>query len=221
MPKNITCAHQGGNVAKYQHVIGREKDMVALLILLALVVVVLFYGARIYNQLVALKNRYKNAFAQIDVQLQRRYDLIPNLVATAKKYLQHEEETLTQVIQARRQAVAATQQARSDAGGDEAMALLGQAEGALAGALMNFNAVAENYPDLKANDTMRQLMEELTSTENRIGFARQAYNDGVMHYNTYREQFPHNMVAGFASFQAAHTLELVDPVARENVKVNF
>lgn len=195
--------------------------MLATLVLVA-VVLLLFYGVKIYNQLVTLKNRYQNAFAQIDVQLQRRYDLIPNLVATAKKYLQHEEETLTRVIQARTQAVAATQQARSAAGDDgEAMALLGQAEGALAGALMNFNAVAENYPELKASDTMRQLMEELTSTENRVGFARQAYNDGVMHYNTYREQFPHNLVAGFGAFHAAHTLELVDPAARENVKVSF
>src|SRR5699024_408684 len=196
--------------------------MLAILVLVALAVLLLFYGVKVYNHLVALKNRYQNAFAKIDVQLQRRYDLIPNLVATANKYLQHEEETLTQVIQARKQAVAATEQARSGAGDDgAAMALLGQAEGALAGALMNFNAVVENYPELKASETMRQLMEELTSTENRIGFARQAYNDGVMYYNTYREQFTHNLVAGFGTVHAAHTLELVHPAARENVKISF
>lgn len=195
--------------------------MNSLLILLAIVAVLVVYGVSIYNRLVALRNRYKNAFAQIDVQLQRRYDLIPNLVETAKKYLQHEEETLTKVIEARRQAVAANKRARHEPDSETAMSSLGQAEGLLSGALMNFTAVAENYPDLKANETMSRLMEELTSTENRIGFARQAYNDGVMHYNTYLEQFPHNLVAGFARFQTASTLELENPEARQNVAVSF
>jgi len=195
--------------------------MIITLIFLAVAALVLFYGVAIYNHLVALRNRYRNAFAQIDVQLQRRHDLIPNLVETAKRYLQHEEETLTQVIQARQSAITAKQKATASPENDQIMGQLGQAEGGLSNALMRFNAVAENYPDLKANTTMAELMEELSSTENRIGFARQAYNDGVMHYNTYREQFPNNIVAGFGSFIPAHSLELENPEARKNVKVSF
>lgn len=189
-------------------------------IVLIIVAVLLVYFVFIYNHLVALRNRYKNAFAQIDVQLQRRHDLIPNLVETAKRYLAHEEETLTKVIQARNFAVTAKDEAQ-DPSNDQAMKKLGQAEGLLSGALVRLNAVSENYPELQANDTMRQLMEELSSTENRIGFARQAYNDGVMHYNIYREQFPKNIVAGFTRFQPAHSLELEDPEARKSVNVTF
>lgn len=195
--------------------------MITTFILLAIVACIVFYGVGIYNHLVALRNRYRNAFAQIDVQLQRRHDLIPNLVETAKRYLQHEENTLTQVIQARQQAVNAKEKATASPDSDQLMTQLGRAEGGLSNALMNFNAVAENYPDLKASTTMSELMEELSSTENRIGFARQAYNDGVMHYNTYREQFPNNIVAGFGSFTPAHSLELENPEARQSVKVNF
>lgn len=195
--------------------------MIATLIILAIAAVLVFYGVGIYNHLVALRNRYRNAFAQIDVQLQRRHDLIPNLVETAKRYLQHEEDTLTQVIQARQNAVSAKQKATNSPDNDQLMTQLSQAEGGLSNALMRFNAVAENYPDLKANTTMSELMEELSSTENRIGFARQAYNDGVMHYNTYREQFPNNLVAGFGSFIPAHSLELENPEARQSVKVSF
>jgi LemA protein len=192
------------------------------IIVLAIIAAVLFFAVAIYNRIVALRNRYKNAFAQIDVQLQRRHDLIPNLVETAKKYMEHERETLTQVIAARNQAMAAKREATEHPADGNAMNNLGQAEGLLTGVLSRFMAVAENYPELKANETMSQLMEELTSTENRIGFARQAYNDSVMAYNTYREQFPNNIVAGtFGSFEPAHLLRLEDPEAKKSVKVAF
>ncbi len=189
------------------------------LIVIALIIVGIIY---IYNRIVALRNLHKNAFAQIDVQLQRRHDLIPNLVETAKKYMEHEKETLTQVIQARNKAMTAKRDATEHPDNGNAMNKMGVAEGLLGGALANFQAVAENYPDLKANDTMNQLLEELTSTENRIGFARQAYNDAVTVYNTYRQQFPNNIVANvFGSFLPAHPLRLEDPEARKAVKVSF
>ena len=188
---------------------------------LVIVVVIFVYLIAIYNKLVALKNRFANAFSQINVQLQRRYDLIPNLVETAKAYMQHEKETLSAVIEARNGAQAAAKAANAHPEDGSAVRALSGAESLLTGALGRFYAVAENYPDLKANQTMSQLMEELSSTENRIAFARQAYNDSVMEYNTYREQFPNSLVAGPANFKPAELLELEDPEAKKAVKVSF
>lgn len=185
------------------------------------VVVVLMWAIGIYNGLVALRNRFKNAFAQIDVQLKRRYDLIPNLVETAKGYMQHERQTLEAVIQARNQAVAAGQKAAANPGDPTAMQQLSGAEGALTGALGRLFAVAEAYPDLKANQNMLALQEELTSTENKIAFARQAFNDAVMAYNTKRESFPDMLVANFGGFQPAQLFEIEAPAQREAPKVSF
>lgn len=176
----------------------------------------------VYNRLIALRNRFKNGFAQIDVQLQRRHDLVPQLVESAKAYLGHEKETLTQVIEARKQAESARQQASRQPDNASAMAALGKAESLLSGSLANLFAISEQYPDLKANETIAQLMEELSSTENRIGFARQAFNDLVMDYNTYREQFPNNFIGGlFGRFEAARQLDLENPEARKAVAVKF
>ena len=179
------------------------------------------YLVAIYNGLVKGRNQFKNAFAQIDVQLQRRYDLIPNLVETAKGYLQHERNTLEAVIQARNQAQAASRSAAAHPEDGTAIGALGAAEGVLAGALGRFFALAEAYPDLKANQTMQQLMEELSSTENKIAFARQHFNDSVMAYNNQREQFPNNFIAGPFNFQPAQLLELDDKEARKAVSVKF
>lgn len=191
-------------------------------ILLGIVAVSIIFAIAVYNRLVALKNRFKNSFAQIDVQLQRRHDLIPNLVETAKSYMTHERETLTQVIEARNQASSAREAARDHPEDGNAIAALGRAESALSGSLANFFALSENYPEIKANETMSQLMEELTSTENRIGFARQAFNDAVMNYNTYREQFPNNVIAGLlGSFREAQLLRIENPEARKRVDVKF
>jgi len=191
------------------------------LITLAVIAALVFWGISIYNKLVAFRNRVKNAFSQIDVQLQRRYDLIPNLVETAKAYMQHEKETLTAVIAARNQAVTAEKNAAANPESGLAMRALSQAEAGLSSAMGKFFALAESYPDLKANTTMNQLMEELTSTENRVGFARQAFNDAVTEYNIYREQVPNNFIAGFGSFQPAEQLEIQEPAARQAVKVSF
>ncbi|MGH9382130.1 MAG: LemA family protein [Thermoanaerobaculia bacterium] len=192
-----------------------------LIALLVLIVVVVAWAAGIYNRLVGLRNRFKNAFAQIDVQLKRRYELIPNLVETAKGYLQHERGTLEAVIQARNQAVSAAGRAEQNPGDPEAMQSLGQAEGALTGALGRLFALAEAYPDLKANQTMGQLMEELTSTENKVAFARQAYNDAVMVYNTARETFPAVLFSAVMGFSLAQLLEIERPEEREPVRVSF
>ncbi|PRH83061.1 LemA family protein [Arenimonas caeni] len=192
-----------------------------LVVLLVLGAVVLFWGVGIYNGLVTARNAFKNAFAQIDVQLTRRYDLIPNLVEIAKGYLKHERETLEAVIQARAAAVSGLAAAKARPGDDAAMAQLGAAESGLAGALGRLMMVAEAYPDLKANQNMMQLSEELTSTENRIAFARQAYNDSVMTYNNKREVFPSNIVAGMFSFAHAALLEITEPARREAPKVSF
>jgi LemA protein len=175
----------------------------------------------IYNKLVALRNRYRNAFAQIDVQLKRRYDLIPNLVETAKGYIKHERETLEAVTNARNLAVTAGQQAAANPGDPGAMKSLGGAEGQLTAALGRLFAVMEAYPDLKANQNMLALQEELSSTENKIAFARQAYNDSVMTYNTSRETFPSVMFAGMFGFQPADLFEIEQAGEREAPKVSF
>ena len=191
-----------------------------LMVTLAVVALLVIYGIAIYNRLVALKNRFANGFSQIDVQLQRRYDLTPNLVETAKKYMQHEQDTLTAVIEARNQAASSAQRAAQHPDDGNAVKALSGAESLLGGALGKFFALSENYPDLKANETMGQLMEELSSTENRIAFARHAFNDTVMEYNTYREQFPNSLIAG-GRFAKAELLEIENPEAKQAVKVSF
>lgn len=190
------------------------------IVLIALGVLAMFViGA--YNGLVALRNRFKNAFAQIEVQLKRRYDLIPNLVETAKGYLKHERETLEAVINARNAAVSANGKAAAHPEDGAAIKGLAGAEGALNGALGRLFALAEAYPDLKANQNMMQLTEELTSTENKIAFARQAYNDAVMAYNTKRETFPTVIIAGIFNFLPAELFAVEEPGQREPVKVSF
>ena len=186
---------------------------VVLVVLIALI-------AGIYNKLVSLRNRFKNAYAQIDVQLKRRYDLIPNLVETAKGYMAHEKGTLEAVIQARSAAVNAAGAAAKNPGNPAAMQALMGAEGALTGALSKMMLLVERYPDLKANQTSMQLMEELTSTENKISFSRQAYNDAVMTYNTSREVFPNVIFAGMFNFGPAELFELKDEEQREAPKVS-
>jgi LemA protein len=191
-------------------------------IILAVVVVIAIWAIAIYNGLVALRNRYKNSYAQIDVQLKRRYDLIPNLVEAAKGYLTHERETLEKVIAARGAAMGAAQKAAASPGDAAAMQGLAAAEGQLGGALGRLMAVFEAYPDLKANQNILQVQEELTSTENKIAFARQAYNDTVMEYNTKRETFPDTIFAGMFGFQGATLLEATESAEeRKAPKVSF
>lgn len=191
------------------------------IVIIVLLAVLVIFAISVYNRLVALRNRFKNAFAQIDVQLKRRYDLIPNLVETAKAYLKHERETLEAVIQARNAAASANQKAAADPANPSAVRGLLGAEATLTGAMGKFFALSEAYPDLKANQNMAQLTEELTSTENKIAFARQAFNDSVMTYNTARETFPAVVVAGPLGFQPAELFEITAPAERENVKVSF
>jgi LemA protein len=193
--------------------------MLALAVLFGLVVLAGIVWVSLYNGLVTKRNAYRNAYSQIDVQLKRRYDLIPNLVETAKGYLKHERGTLEAVVAARAGAQAAARTAASNPGDPAAMQGLSAAEGILAGSMSRLLAVAEAYPDLKANQTMSQLMEELSSTENRVGFARQAYNDAVMTYNNARETFPGMLVAG--GFAPAQLFEIQAPAEREAVKVAF
>ena len=195
--------------------------LIALGALLLLVVLLGLWAIGIYNSLVGLRNRFKNAFAQIDVQLKRRYDLIPNLVETAKGYLKHERETLEAVIKARNIAFAAAQTAAANPADANAMRSLTSAEGGLAGALSRLMVVSEQYPELKANQNMMQLTEELTSTENKVAFARQAYNDSVMSYNNARETFPSVVLAGALGFQPAELFKVEDPTERHAPKVSF
>jgi LemA protein len=190
-------------------------------IILIIIVGIVFFAITIYNRLIASRNRYKNAFAQIDVQLTRRHDLIPNLVETAKGYIKHERETLEAVIRARNAAVSGLQAAAADPTNPEAIRKLSEAEQGLSGALGRLFALSEAYPDLKANENMMQLSEELTTTENKVAFARQAYNDSVMDYNTLRESFPNNFIAGWFAFRAAELLEIEDQAKREVPKVSF
>jgi len=190
-------------------------------IILGLIVAVVLFVISIYNRLVVGRNRYKNAFAQIDVQLTRRHDLIPNLVETAKAYMAHERGTLEDVVNARNAAVSGLKAAAKDPTDPEAMKRLAEAEQGLSGALGRLFALSEAYPDLKANQNMMQLSEELTTTENKVAFARQAYNDSVMEYNTMRESFPSNLVAGHFGFKAAELLEIEDEGKREVPKVSF
>ena len=193
-----------------------------LILFVALLVVPLFWGVSAYNRLVSLRNQVKNSFAQIDVQLKRRYDLIPNLIETAKAYMQHERATLEAVIKARNSAASANQNAARHPTDVSAIHELSQAENALSGMLGKFFALAEAYPDLKANQNMMQLTEELTGTENRIAFARQAYNDAVMIYNTATETFPINILAGMFGFKPTDLLQATETsMERQPVKVSF
>jgi LemA protein len=195
--------------------------LIILAVLLAVAVVLALWATGIYNSLVSLRNRFKNAFAQIDVQLKRRYDLIPNLVETAKGYMKHEHDTLEDVIKARNIALAASQAAAANPADSNAVKGLVSAEGGLAGALSRLMVVSEQYPDLKANQNMMQLTEELTSTENKIAFARQAFNDSVMEYNTSRETFPNVTFAGMFGFLPAELFHIEDPTERNAPKVSF
>jgi LemA protein len=191
-------------------------------IFFGLIAALVIWAITIYNGLVALRNRFKNAFAQIDVQLKRRYDLIPNLVETAKGYIKHERETLEAVIKARNQAVTAAQTAAASPGNPAAMQGLGQAEGALSNVLGRLFMLTEAYPDLKANQNMLAIQEELTSTENKVAFARQAFNDAVMEYNTRRESFPDNIFAGMFRFDPAELLNATESAEeRKAPKVSF
>lgn len=196
--------------------------MITSIILIAIILLIVMYAIAIYNKLVTLRNRFKNSFAQIEVQLKRRYDLIPNLVSTAKGYMQHEQETFERVIQARNQAISGLKAASEAPESETAIQLLGQAEGMLKNALGRLNVVVEAYPELKASQTMIQLQEELTSTENKVAFARQAFNDSVTSYNTYKQTFPPVLFANLFGFQNGNLLEFADSEALlEAPKVSF
>lgn len=195
--------------------------MGAVIFLVALMLLIGYIAIDAYNRLVTLRNRYKNAYKQIDVQLQRRYDLIPNLVETAKGYMKHERETLTAVVTARNAAMNANSRAARNPGDPQAMQQLETAEAALSGTLGRLLVLSEAYPDLKADQTMIRVMEELTSTENRVSFARQAFNDAVTLYNTRREVFPSNLVANSFNFSAAELLEAIAPEVKAAPRVSF
>lgn len=199
-----------------------NRIIIALLVVVGLVIALVAWVVWLYNGLVVLKNRFKNAFAQIDVQLRRRYDLIPNLVETAKGYLAHERETLTAVIEARNQAAGAAKALAASPGDPTAVKAFSAAESGLAGVLSRLLAIVERYPDLKADGQMARVMEELTSAENRIAFARQSYNDSVTEYNTKRELFPTSIIAGIFNFAPAALLESTESAAqRETPQVKF
>ena len=192
------------------------------LIFIVVIAVIAFYIIGIYNRLIALRNRFENAFSQIEVQLKRRYDLIPNLVETAKGYLKHESETLEAVIAARNEAQAVLAAAAKNPGDGGALSNLGAVEGQLAGALGKLNVVMEAYPDLKANENMMQLSEELTSTENKVAFSRQSFNDSVTEYMTYKQTFPPVIIANFFNFKDASLLEFEDSAEMQAApKISF
>ena len=195
--------------------------MTSFLIFLAIIAALIFYAIGIYNSLVNLRNRVKNAFAQIDVQLTRRYDLIPNLVEAVKGYIKHERETLDAVISARNAAVSNLEAAKADPSNAEAIKKLGAAEGLLGGALGRLFALSEAYPDLKANQNMIQFQEELSSTENKVAFSRQAFNDAVLSYNNKAENFPNNVIAGMFRFELASFLDIQSEEKREVPEVAF
>lgn len=196
--------------------------MIFIIAAIAIPILLIIWQISIYNGLVTMRNRYKNAFSQIDVQLKRRYDLIPNLVETAKGYMKHERETLEAVIKARNQAVQVEKQVAADPSNADALGKLQKSEQQLSGVMSRFFALSESYPDLKANQNMMQITEELTSTENKISFARQAFNDSVMNYNTQREKFPNIIFANLYGFNEAPLFELDNPAEeRQNVRVSF
>lgn len=195
--------------------------MTSFIIFLAIILAIVFYGVGIYNSLVNSRNRVKNAFAQIDVQLTRRYDLIPNLVEAVKGYIKHERETLEAVIQARNTAVSNLEAAKLDPSNGESIKNLAAAEGVLGGALGRLFALSEAYPDLKANQNMMSLQEALTSTENKVAFSRQHFNDAVLAYNNMAENFPNNIIAGMFRFESAAFLEVTSEEVREAPKVSF
>ncbi len=195
--------------------------MISFLVFLALIVAVALYAVGIYNALVNLRNRVKNAFAQIDVQLTRRYDLIPNLIEAVKGYMKHERETLEAVINARNTAMSSLDAAKADPSNGDAIQKLGAAEGLLGGALGRLFALSEAYPDLKANQNMMQFQEELTTTENKVAFSRQAFNDAVLAYNNKAENFPNNILAGMFRFELASFLEIQSEEKREVPEVAF
>jgi LemA protein len=191
------------------------------LVFLAILAAIVFWGIGIYNRLINERNRVKNAFAQIDVQLTRRYDLIPNLVEAVKGYMKHERETLEAVISARNAAASSLDKAKADPANAQAIKELGASEGTLTSALGRLFALSEAYPDLKANQNMMQFQEELTSTENKVAFSRQAFNDTVLQYNNSAQNFPNNVIAGFFSFEMASFLEIITEEAREAPDVSF
>lgn len=191
------------------------------MITLGIVVILVIYLVAIYNGLVAHRNKFKNGFANIDNQLQLRYDLIPNLVETAQSYMKHEKDTLTKVIEARNKAASVSKEAALHPEDAAAMKKLMAAETALSGSMLQFFALTENYPEIKANQTMEKLMEELTTTENKVAFARQRYNDDVMQYNTYRELFPNFIVANNAGFKEAALFEIENEEFKKPVRVKF
>ncbi len=195
--------------------------MVAFLIFLAILIALIVWGVGIYNSLVNLRNRVKNSFAQIDVQLTRRHDLIPNLVEAVKGYMKHERETLEAVINARNTAVSSLDAAKADPANAEMIRRLGESEGALGAALSRLFALSEAYPDLKANQNMMQFQEELASTENKVAFSRQAFNDSVMTYNNKAENFPNNVIAGTFNFKSASFLEIESEDMRQAPEVSF
>ena len=195
--------------------------MTSFVIFLAILAVIVIWGIGIYNRLVNQRNRVKNAFAQIDVQLTRRYDLIPNLVEAVKGYMKHERETLEAVITARNAASSSLDAAKADPANAQAIKELGASEGALTSALSRLFALSEAYPDLKANQNMMQFQEELASTENKVAFSRQAFNDAVLQYNNSAQNFPNNVIAGFFSFELASFLEITSEEVREAPEVSF
>ena len=195
--------------------------MISFLVFLAILAAIVFWGIGIYNRLINQRNRVKNAFAQIDVQLTRRYDLIPNLVEAVKGYMKHERETLQAVVNARNAASSSLEAAKADPANAQAIKDLGASESALTGALSRLFALAEAYPDLKANQNMMQFQEELTTTENKVAFSRQAFNDAVLQYNNSAQNFPNNVIAGFFSFELASFLEIESEEMRQAPEVSF